>query len=313
MDLPQQMKAKGSLEKVERVFDFMDYNSSGTINMQKFLQYVDNLRRRESIQLLNEAKKKMNALQRSTAQVDSRPASAKDSPAFKMMYALEMASARRLNLTSRGIEDLDMEAIADNLAGNTMLRFLVLSRNKIGREGASRVATALRSNTTLTRLEMGSNQFGNEGVIQLAGALHSNCTLLRLDLFNTPMETSGARAFAKTIMVNKTLQELSLRGNHMGNEGAMLIGESLRYNTVLTSLCLQENNIDPLPGMRGIVTSLYSCDNFVLERLEGVDLVAFSRILDIIPEPTEFLSNRKILAIMRKRRGLHVSKRIINK
>lgn len=309
------MKTEGSLEKVEQIFDYMDFNGSGTINMQKFLQYVDNLRHQESLELLREDKSKLDAMKNSRAQVDSRPPSAKDSPAFKMDYVLAMASTRRLNLTSRNIGDPDTHTMADNLAVNKMLRFLVLSRNNIGVDGVSRIAAALRTNTTLTRLELGSNHFGNEGVILLAGALHSNSTLQRLDLFNTPMDTSGARAFAKTIMVNKTLRELSLRGNHMGNEGAMLIGESLRYNTVMTSLFLQENDIDPLPGMRGIVTSLYSCDNFVLERLEGVDLASFSRILDIKspPESCGGLSNTKILAIMRKRRGLHVSKRIMNK
>jgi hypothetical protein len=312
------MKAKGSLDKVETVFDYMDYNSSGTINMHKFLQYVDNMRREESLQALHEEAKQQQQLaarQESARIVDLRPLSAKDSATFLMNYAVSMSGSRRLSLTSRRIGDGDMRVIADNLANNTMLRFLVLSRNDIGVDGVSMLATSLRTNTTLTRLDIGSNKFGNEGVILLAVALRNNSTLQRLDLYNTRMQESGARAIANSLMVNKTLRELSLQGNRMGNTSAMMIGEALRHNTVLTSLFLQDNDIDPIPGMLGFVTSMYSCDDFVLEKLEGINLADFSGILDIKPPatPVSTLSNSKILGIMRKRRGLQVSKRVLNK
>jgi hypothetical protein len=311
LELPQQMTTEGSRDKVEKVFDKMDWNGSGTINMQKFLTYVENLRRRESLQLLREEKERLNAINSRIRVVDSRPPSTRDAPVFKIDSVIAMTGNRRLNLSSRSLTDKDIPCIAENLKSNSILRFFAIGRNKIGVEGANLLAKSLRANMTLTRLDLGSNAFGNDGVIAIAEALRENTTLQRLDLYNTPMDVSGAQAIATAITCNKALRELSLRGNHMGNEGAMLIGNSLRYNVVLTRLYLQENDIDPIPGMRGFVRSLYSVDNFVLEKLEGIDLPAFSRILDIDEEPN--MSNDRILATMRSRRGLHVSKRIVNK
>lgn len=91
----------------------------------------------------------------------------------------------------------------------------------------------------------------------------------------------------------------------MVNEGALLIGEALRYNTSLKKLFLQDNDIDA-EGARGFATSLYSCDLFVLEQLEGVELQEFSRIFDILPTPG--LNNDQILSAMKKRRGKNAKK-----
>jgi len=311
LNLPQQMAAEGSREKVELVFDRMDWNGSGTINMQKFLSYVDSLRRRESLRRLRSIQHQIDVIKKRGEMVDSRPPSAKESDAFQVNIAVSMTGSRRLNLSFRSLGDEEVKPIAENLKSNTMLRFFSLGRNKIGSEGITCLAESLRVNSTLTRLDLGSNIFNNEGVIIIADALRENSSLQRLDLYNTPMDESGARAVAVAITCNKTLQELNLRGNHMGNEGAELIGNSLRYNTTLTRLFLQENDIDPIPGMRGFVRSLYSVDDFVLEKVEGIDLPAFSRILDIAPDP--LLTNDKVLAIMRSRRGLHISKQIVNK
>lgn len=311
------MEASGSREKVESVFEAMDWNNSGTINMQKFLTYVDRVRRRESLRELRAANKQQqdSARERESAR-DSRPSSSSRSSAdFNIDVALLLAAgSRRLNLTSRGLDDEDARGIGADLAVNSTLRFLVLSRNQIGLAGADQLARALRVNSTLVRLDLGSNLFGNAGVISLCEALRVNCSLQRLDIGNTRMDAAGAKAAADMLTVNKSLRELNLRGNHMGNDGAELIGAALRYNTVLTNLFLQENDIDPVPGMRNFVRSLYSIDHFVLERLEGIDLAAFSRILDLVPDPAgPPASNEKILATMRSRRGLHVCKRVMNK
>ena len=279
--------------------------------MKKFLTFIDGKRHAESLKHAKNMKKKLDALKDGARVTTSRPTSAQNAEAFKMDYLKSMNICRRLSLTSRALGDDEVYDIAENLKVNNFLRFLVLGRNNVGLEGVNKISLSLRMNTTLTRLDIGSNKFGNEGVIVLAEMLHYNSTLQRLDLYNTPMQESGARAIANSLRVNKTLRELSLRGNHMGNAGAILIGEALRYNTVLTSVFLQENDIDPIPGMRQFVTSLYSCDDFVLERLEGIDLAEFSWILDINPNPD--LTNDDILAIMRKRRGLHVSKQIVNR
>jgi hypothetical protein len=297
-------------------FKEMDFDSSGTINLKKFLRYVDNIQHAADKQTLFniDEKKDFSSPALLSPVTESQSNLTKDLSKKEILershFSMAMASNRRLSLSSRNINDDNIKVIADNLLHNLILRFLILSRNNIGLEGIKKLCVSLRSNNTLTRLDLSSNKFGSEGVILIAETLHVNSSIQRLDLCNTLIDVKGARAIAQSLMVNKSLQELNLRGDHMGNEAVMLVGNALRYNTVLKKLFLQENDIDPEPGMRSFTTSLYSCDVFVLEKLEGIDLLEFSRILDIIPDPC--LDNDKILSIMRGRRGKNAKKKHVN-
>ncbi|KAL7524032.1 hypothetical protein ACHAWF_000790, partial [Thalassiosira exigua] len=70
----------------------------------------------------------------------------------------------------------------DALAKNQSLRLLNLSRNKIGDEGAKRLATALKDSKTLERMYLYSNAIGDGGAKSLADALGISTSLKVIEL-----------------------------------------------------------------------------------------------------------------------------------
>merc|ERR1712129_202798 len=68
------------------------------------------------------------------------------------------------------------------LESNCTLTSLDLWFNRIGDQGAERLAAALESNSTLTSLQLEANDIGDQGAARLAAALERNCTILQSGL-----------------------------------------------------------------------------------------------------------------------------------
>ena len=96
------------------------------------------------------------------------------------------------------------------------LTLLDLGWNKIGDEGAGRLAEVLGSMTALTMLGLGSNEIGDEGAGRLAGVLGSMTSLTSLDLSDNVLcgiardgkgtyTAEGIKAVADALRVNASL------------------------------------------------------------------------------------------------------------
>ena len=134
----------------------------------------------------------------------------------------------RLSLAENAIDDDLCRMIIGGLVGNTGMRALDFSHNRIGDLGAQAVGTVLlQPQLKLVELDLGDNEIREDGVAALGDAL----------------------------AVNKTLQSLSLRLNRVGDAGGESLFDGLRTNGTLTALDLSNNEIGTRAA-RGLVLAL---------------------------------------------------------
>ncbi|WP_052236381.1 DUF294 nucleotidyltransferase-like domain-containing protein [Candidatus Protochlamydia amoebophila] len=185
-----------------------------------------------------------------------------------------------LDLSGRGINDKEVEVIAQSLASNTTLKSLNLGYNQIGDQGAEAIAQSLASNTTLETLGLNNNQISDRGAKAISKALASNNTLETLYLEYNLISDEGAEAIAQALASNTILRKLFLSGNHISDQGAKAIFKALASNTVLKKLTLSYNQISD-EGAKAISKALAS--NNTLETLflednqisdEGMEAIA---------------------------------------
>ena len=81
---------------------------------------------------------------------------------------------KTLHLDITGIEDERADVVASMLRHNTSLTCICLMGNKIGPQGAARIAEALRFNTTLRQLDTSCNPIGAAGLMALVASLTHN-------------------------------------------------------------------------------------------------------------------------------------------
>ena len=100
-------------------------------------------------------------------------------------------SLKTLMLDATGIDDERTKVVASMLRHNTSFTVIHLWFNKIGPQGAARIAEALRSNATLQQLNINHNHIGTAGLKALVASLtHSmanrdlqpNSSLTHLDI-----------------------------------------------------------------------------------------------------------------------------------
>lgn len=176
-----------------------------------------------------------------------------------------------LDLSSKGMGDLEAKAIANKLKINRTLTHLNLSSNDIDAEGAKEIAEALKVNRSLTRLNLTHNRrIGNEGAKALANVLKSNInsTLTELFLNQNEIGLEGAIAIAEAIKVNLSLAYLNLWENKIDDEGAIVIADALKTNITLTSLILNNNKIG-IRGIRALIAALEK--NYTITCLNIID------------------------------------------
>eukprot|EP00741_Cyanophora_paradoxa_P010520 tig00000158_g10172.t1 len=127
---------------------------------------------------------------RSSSQVcvlDVRDARLGDRGAEILASQLAPASGSRiaahlaeLRMAGNGLGPRGVEALAEPLATNTVLKALDLSRNDCSHVGARALAAALQGNRTLTSLTLDDCKLVSTDVAALAAALDGNATLLHL-------------------------------------------------------------------------------------------------------------------------------------
>ena len=129
------------------------------------------------------------------------------------------------------------------LANNNTLRWLFLNDNKIGIEGAKRLADALKVNKTLKKLYLGANKIGDEGAKLIANALMENESLEEFSLDRNNIGDEGAKSLADCFMVNRSIHEVNLNHNIITDDGAQQLIKALKLNYGIESFDIWRNPI----------------------------------------------------------------------
>ena len=173
-------------------------------------------------------------------------------------------------------EDGSVFAIADGIAGSSVVSHLDVSYNLIGSKGAialiraakssvlislnlshnsisgsggEAIADFVKSSNTLKRLNLAYNSLGSLGVLAIASALGPNGTNPNGNTSVTDLNLSAnfhgesIEKLCDALKHNKTLTSLSLSKNGLGDGGAHLLGDLLSANTTLKSLIVIDNHI----------------------------------------------------------------------
>ncbi|KAL7537590.1 hypothetical protein ACHAWF_005832 [Thalassiosira exigua] len=138
----------------------------------------------------------------------------------------------------------------DALAKSKSLKNLSLYNNRVGPEGAERLAMALRDNRTLEQLFLEGNELGDKGAQYLAGALTTNKKLQCIILRGNEIGDAGAEALANMLVFNRSLTVMLLGENKITNAGATKLAGGLEYNAVMNQLLLDANPISPILDLK---------------------------------------------------------------
>jgi Ran GTPase-activating protein (RanGAP) involved in mRNA processing and transport len=90
------------------------------------------------------------------------------------------------------------------------IKFLNLSGNEIGDEGAAAIFSALECNTSVQSIFLNENCIGDEGILALAKMLKTNKTLREVYLWDNRLTDRGCEEIARTMMLNKTITKCEI-------------------------------------------------------------------------------------------------------
>ena len=153
---------------------------------------------------------------------------------------LESLCIAQSGITSEGIDSL-----LSALETNEVVHTLHLQSNRIGKDGASKIALFLTKTRSLSHLALDGNEIGNSGTKELALALCRNETLEVLSLKSCGIGRLGAERFAQALQQNSTLIQLDLSGNvEMSSNAFELIGRGLKCNKALQKLHLSSCEVN---------------------------------------------------------------------
>ncbi|XP_067859441.1 MHC class II transactivator [Heptranchias perlo] len=103
-----------------------------------------------------------------------------------------------------------------------------MSENKIGDEGAERLAEVLPNLTSLEELTLSRNQIADRGAQKLARSLPNLKSLRTLSLYDNIIGDKGAEKLAEILPVMKSLKVLDVQFNKITDVGAQTLTQSLK-------------------------------------------------------------------------------------
>ncbi|XP_038676692.1 MHC class II transactivator isoform X2 [Scyliorhinus canicula] len=103
-----------------------------------------------------------------------------------------------------------------------------MTENKIGDEGAERLADVLSNLTSLEKLILSRNQIADRGAQELARSLPNLKSLKTLSLYDNIIGDTGAEKLAEILPVMKSLKGLDVKFNKITDVGAQRLTQSLK-------------------------------------------------------------------------------------
>jgi Ran GTPase-activating protein (RanGAP) involved in mRNA processing and transport len=149
-------------------------------------------------------------------------------------------------------------AFVQVLPGCTSLAHLDLGQNRIGAEGAGRLAAVLGQCASLAHLNLTGNQIGRHGVERLAAVLPLCRSLVHLNLANNQLGDEATGRLAAVLGQCASLAVLSLSENYITDDGAESLAQVIPLCRALTSLKL-EYNLMTYAGQQVLFTAKGRC------------------------------------------------------
>eukprot|EP00041_Stephanoeca_diplocostata_P005981 m.72502 g.72502 ORF g.72502 m.72502 type:complete len:735 (+) comp16104_c0_seq1:413-2617(+) len=178
---------------------------------------------------------------------------------------------RSLNLSDNKILDMDLSAFSAAICEDNRLERLELSRNLLGDKAATDIGLTLQSNRTLTHLDLSHNRILHRGTAAMADALRNNDSLQTLQLAHNGIGSEGLIALAGALEGNNSLTSLDVSWNNIHDDGAAALAHVLRTRTTLIEVNLAHNPISE-EGTRMLLEALRARGGGLEINLDGLPL-----------------------------------------
>jgi Ran GTPase-activating protein (RanGAP) involved in mRNA processing and transport len=145
------------------------------------------------------------------------------------------SSLKTLDLSRKFIVDADGECIPTMLFSNNTLRKLNLEGNCLGPKCAAQFGKALKQNTSLLSLNLESNQLTQDGqecwgIDEFISFLYENKTLISLNIANNSLDTTVGDKLVHATHENTTLIDLNFSFNNFNIEQIRQIQANIKRN-----------------------------------------------------------------------------------
>ena len=153
-------------------------------------------------------------------------------------------SLRNVNLMNNSISDGGMVDIITSLSMHPRLQQIILSGNRLGRNGCMALATLLRCSVTeLYHLDLGSNDLDDEGIDALVPVLSIHTKLQGIFIDNNTLITTRGWQHLATILEApySNLETLSINWNNIDDQVLTFFVDALAHNNTLVSLHFKWN------------------------------------------------------------------------
>ena len=165
---------------------------------------------------------------------------------------------------------LGIQRFKEQLLQNNTLKYLDISSNKIGANGALHLKEVIKFNRSIEFLNLSNNFLTKDGAHHLSEGLKSNKTLKSLILTSNEIGCDGVESIFDSLSNNTSITELGFRKNNIGNEGADIISNKINFISNLTKLDFSANNISK--SAKDIAEALYSNDSITYLSLNANEL-----------------------------------------
>ena len=159
-------------------------------------------------------------------------------------YALP---ADTITLHNNGLKPKECILMIDSFTKHYLQVYnLTISKNKLGLEGAKRLAVALADMKVLSKLVLSDDEIGDMGISEIINSCRSYCSLEYLDISgNNIGKSSAAGELAENINMflsnNRTIEVLKMNWNSMRAATAEKIIDGLIYCGGIKELHLNNN------------------------------------------------------------------------
>lgn len=136
-----------------------------------------------------------------------------------------------------GINDAIRELLV-LLKNDINLRFLYLTKTKLGFCDIKLLSDALMFNTNLVHLNISKNNIGDKGIECILDGLKENDTLMWLDISNNSITNNSIVKITEAFKYNTSITTFDMSINIIGIEGLDVLVELFKHNKTLVNLHL---------------------------------------------------------------------------
>jgi len=203
------------------------------------------------------------------------------------------AGLEALYLSHNDIGDDGLSSLAQALQVKRNMKVLELGFNGITPRGAAALVHALWGYPTLEELFLDNNRLGDDGAKRLADCV-ATIGLRHLEISFNGLGKVGIAAIMHVVVSHPRLQALALSGNVLDAEGARAVAVGVKYSKALKKLYLDHTMISQT-GETLIARAALDNPHLQLQVITGFQLARVYRAMDMVYSPSEDASNEAVL------------------